>query len=320
MNKKSLFRKTGKFASVTAGLSSALLPAFTVKAEDFEVSEDKNINDAFNNNWLSYVYYVFRFDFFRDYILSKVTKELATKLVTRNVGTIKGLTRTNSVFEFAFGKKGESLKYGFNLCEGLIKNTDMVQEYQWVNKILICSNFKDLNMTMRETANIVFGRNEYEKSKKAIELIKKISLYCDFFNYLINKFKEPSFKQYGQESKGFFFEFNSPIDLGDKGNCISLAFNFYQDHPSLIITCSGKGDFADNEGNSLGLKAQPVLYSCEKKDSTSLEEMVGIVKNIKGEIGKSNVNLKIYDKSCLEKVKRINRGEVVEMSELGSKN
>lgn len=301
MNKKSLFRKTGKFASVTAGLSSALFPAFTVKAEDFEVSEDKEINDAFNKDRLSYVYCVFRFDFVKNYILSEVTKEL----VTRNVETIEELLKQKKYFDFVSDKV--KIRYIFNFQKNLNKSPG--------NEIEIFSNFKEQDKTANKTGSVEFGCDEYEKSKKAIELIEKTSFYCDFFNYLIQKFGESSLNKSDESVKSFLFSFNSSIDLGDKGGCLSLAFNFYKDKPSLVIKCL-KGSKFKGKGGKIFVGGGAVFnYSCEAdKDSVyfkfmSLEEMKSILLNIKDKIEKDNVGLKVYTKEDFKKASDIIGGK-----------
>ena len=303
LSKKSSFIKAGKFVSAGTGLVSALLPSITAKANPFIFSKDADINLKFNESWLSYIYYLLRFDFLKNYILNKVTKES----VEESVETIKGLLEKKRVFDFAFGK--DKIKYIFNFCKTLTGNPGMEQNYQWMNEVEVFSNFKERERTTRKAKDIVFGCDEYEQSKGAIKFIKKTILYCDFFNFLINKVKKPSLVQHINGVEGLYFEFASPIDLGDKGQCVSLSFNFYENEPSFVITCS-KGSKLEDKNTKFQGKTGVVFYSCETKDSVSLEEMEDMLKTVKNEIQNGHVKLKEYEKDNPKETISLLNGEV----------
>jgi|GEM_PF-6797765 len=306
MNKKSLFRRAGKFASATAGLSGALLPSLTAKAGYFIVSKDNNINEAFNKSWLSNVYWFLRFDFVKNFIIRRVSEEVNNReRVQKNVEEIKKLISENNVFSSL------GLKYAFSYRKGYIEDSS-----ELMNKIAIFSNFIGLGQSLIQTEDLVFSDTDYQRSREVLNKIKCTILYCDFFNFLIGKFKKPTLRQFGPDVETFSFVFETPIDLGNKEKCTTINFFLRKGYPSLSIQCSGQGGFANNEGKVFGLREQPVVYSCEMRDPTSLEEMEGIVKAIKEEIEKGNVSLEIYNENYLEAVKRVNRGEDVDLIKL----
>ena len=306
MNKRNLFRKAGKVTSVAAGLGSALLPSLTVKADSFIVSKDNNINEAFNKSWLSNVYWFLRFDFVKNFIIRRVSEEVNNReRVQKNVEEIKELIGKNNVFSSL------GLKYAFSYRKGYIEDSS-----ELMNKISVFSNFIGLGQSLIQAEDLVFSDTDYQRSREVLNKIKCTILYCDFFNFLIEKFGQTSLDQYGPDNRGISFIFESPIDLGNKEKCTTINFFLQKGYPSLSIQCSGQGGFANNEGKVFGLREQPVFYSCEMRDPTSLEEMEGIVKAIKEEIEKGNVSLEIYDENYLEAVKRVNRGEDVDLIKL----